>query len=110
MKITRGTKFSIFLASLSLILFLFMIYFRAEIYAGMYKAPDDPYGISDIIEFLLGCLFLLLITISVVSALVLAVKGARQAKFASCGVVVFNLLLFLLHGPAHEWAANYARA
>ena len=57
-----------------------MLAFRAFIYADMYKAPDDPYGISDVIEFFLNCLFLLFLVIAVLLAVTLFFKGSVQSK------------------------------
>lgn len=37
-----------------LTIYIIRLVFRAFFYADMYIAPNDPYGISDVIELLLG--------------------------------------------------------
>jgi hypothetical protein len=107
MKLTRGSKTAIVLAVLSIALFAFMLYFRATIYAEMYIAPDEPYGISDIIEFLLGCLFIALSGVSGIVALVLFFRGAKQSKISACGLIVLHATMYVSFGPLHTLAANY---
>jgi len=110
MKLTKGSKTIIFLAIVSLSLFIFMLYFRAAIYAGMYIEPDAPYGISDIIEFLLGCLFMLLSLISGITALILFFRGAKQSKIFSCGLIFLHVCLYASFNTLHNLAANYGSA
>ncbi|WP_105215886.1 MULTISPECIES: hypothetical protein [unclassified Pseudoalteromonas] len=106
MILSKGTKSSIWLGALTFLLFVFMLYFRAYIYAGMYIEPDAPYGISDIIEFLLGCLFLLLMAASVILAVALFIKGSVQSKKSGALLVVFCVVLFIAYSPLHNMAAR----
>lgn len=94
------------MGALTFCLFAFMLFFRAFIYAGMYIEPDAPYGISDIIEFLLGCVFLLLMVASACLALVLLLKGTVQSKKSGVYLVVFCALLFVAYSPLHNIAAR----
>lgn len=110
MILTKGSKVVVVLAVLSIALFLYMLYFRAFIYAGMYIAPDDPFGISDIIEFLLGSAFILLSLISGVVSLVLFIRGATQSKILAGGLVVTHAIMYLSFGSMHSLAANYGSA
>lgn len=106
MTISKGTKATIWVGAITLSLFAFVLYFRAFIYAGMYIEPGAPYGISDIIEFLLGSVFLLLIVISVVLAVVLFIKGSVQSKKAGGCLLVFCVTLFIAYSPLHDIAAR----
>lgn len=110
MKLTKGSKVVIFLAVISLTLFIFMLYFRAVIYADMYIAPGDPYGVSDIIEFLLGCLFMLLSTISGITALILFFRGIKQSKIFAGGLIILHAFLYASFNTLHNLAANYGSA
>ncbi|WP_415898525.1 hypothetical protein [Neptuniibacter sp. QD48_11] len=105
MKPTKGTITILVPAALSISLFSFMLFFRAFVYADMYIAPNDPYGISDTIELLLGFLFLLLSIFSGVVALVLLLKGVKQSKLAACGLIGLHLVLYSTYGFLHSKAA-----
>ncbi|MBV1928534.1 MAG: hypothetical protein KUG81_03375 [Gammaproteobacteria bacterium] len=106
MTLSKGTKSTIWLGSITLVLFIFMLAFRAFIYADMYIAPDEPYGISDIIEYLLGCVFLALTVMSVTLSVILLFKGSTQSKRAGVCLVLFCGLLFMSYSPLHDIAAR----
>ena len=106
MALNKGTKATIWLGTLIFILFAFMLFFRAYIYADMYIEPGAPYGISDIIEFLLGCIFLFLVAASVLLAIVLFIKGSVQSKKAGVCLVVFCVVLSISYLPLHNIAAR----
>ena len=110
MNLTKGSKIVIVLSVLSVIQFLFMLYFRAAIYADMYIAPDEPYGISDIIELLLGCIFILLSVVSGIVAIVLLIRGAKQSRVFAGFLIVLHVILYVIFGPLHILAANYGIA
>ena len=110
MILSKGSKVVLFLALVSIALFIFMLYFRAAIYADMYIAPDDPYGISDIIEFLLGCLFVVLSVVSAIVAIALFIRGKKQSKLCAAGLVLLHTVLYLSFGTLHSLAANYGAA
>lgn len=99
---------TIWLGGLCLALYLFMLYFRAFIYADMYKAPDDPYGISDIIELLLGSQVLILFIITGVVAINLFIKGNSQSKKSAALLVLFYLALYFAYSPLHTLPAKYS--
>jgi hypothetical protein len=107
MNLTRGSKSIVVLAVLSVGLFVFMLYFRAEIYAEMYIVPDEPYGLSDIIELLLGCVFIVLSAVSGIVALVLFFRGTKQSKIFAGGLLILHTTMYLSFGPLHTLAANY---
>lgn len=108
MNLTRGSKSVIVLAILSVSLFVFMIYFRAAIYPNMYIEPGDPYGISDIIEFLLACLLMVLSAVSGVISFVVFFRGVKQSKILACGLIILHAAIYLSFVPLHTWAANFA--
>lgn len=110
MNLTKGSKVVVVLAVLSIVLFLYMLYFRAFIYADMYIAPDEPYGISDIIELLLGAVFILLSLVSVVVSLVLFIRGTTQSKVWAVGLVVTHAIMYLSFTSMHALAASYGSA
>jgi len=87
---------------------LLMVVFRFAVYRHMYIGPDDPYGLSDVIEFLLGWLLIGLLGASVLWACVLLAKAPRDNwKAALCMLLVSGLVLALavpLHTLAGKWA------
>ena len=110
MNLTKGSKVVLVLDVLSIALFLYVLYFRAFIYADMYIAPDEPYGISDIIELLLGAVFILLSLVSMIVSLVLFIRGASQSKvWAEC-LVITHAVMYLSFTSMHALAASYGSA
>ncbi|MAY43226.1 MAG: hypothetical protein CMI05_13040 [Oceanospirillaceae bacterium] len=107
MNLTCGSKIAITLGAISLALFVFILYFRACIYADMYIAPEDPYGISDIIEFILGCLLLALFAISAAFSVFIFFKGLPQSRKTALILIVFSASLLLLYSPLHSVAARW---
>lgn len=107
MKLARGSKLVIVLGSLALLLYFFMLYFRAFIYPDMFIAPDDPYGPSDIIELLLVCLLMLLTAVSAVVSLIIFFRGAKQAKLLASGLLVLHAVIYASYSFLHSLAANY---
>ncbi len=74
MNLSQWELSTITLASLSITLFLFRLYFRAEIYADMYIGENDVYGIADVIELLCAVTALILAAVSVIVAIVTLFK------------------------------------
>lgn len=74
----------------------------------MYKAPNAPYGISDIIELLLGYCFIFVVLVSIAILLYLMVKKDLIIK-KQCGLfIVFFIALVMLVSPLHNLAARLA--
>ena len=88
-------------------LFGFSLFFRAVLYSRMYIAPGDPYGLSDIIEFLLGWLLIGLLALSGILAGVLALKGPRANRIAAARLVGVGVLIVGLAQPLHNLAAEW---
>ncbi|AXX92720.1 hypothetical protein CPU12_02510 [Malaciobacter molluscorum LMG 25693] len=103
---SKSIKIIIFLSSISLLHFIFMLIFRAFIYMKMYKAPQDPYGISDIIELILYIIFLILLFISFLVSIFLLIKGNNKTRKASFYLIVFSVSLYYLFSPLHHYAAR----
>jgi heme/copper-type cytochrome/quinol oxidase subunit 3 len=95
----------IFLIS-NVALFCLLLFFRAVIYSRMYIAPDEPYGFSDIIEFLGGWLLIFLLSVSTVISLFLIVRGLRESRKAAAWLLLSNILIAALANPLHTWVAK----
>lgn len=107
MELSKGTKAALWVGSICLIHVVGMLAFRAFIYAGMYKATDDPYGVSDIIELFLACLFLFFLVLSVFLSLALFFKGVMQSKKSAVFLVVFCIFLIISYPPLRQLAAGW---
>jgi hypothetical protein len=93
---------------LNLIFFMLIPSFRYFFYNSMYKAPNDPYGVSDIIELLLGYCFIFVVLVSIAISLYLIVKKDLIIK-KQCGLlIVFSIALVMLVSPLHNLAARLA--
>ena len=106
MEITRGTKAAIRMGCLCFSFLVFMLYFRMFVYADMYIAPNEPYGISDIIELFLYLVFLLLLAVSVGLSIILLVKGSPKSKKSGFLLVFFCIILYVIESPLHHFAAR----
>jgi hypothetical protein len=87
---------------------LLMVVFRFAIYRHMYIGPDDPYGLSDIIEFLLGWLLIGILGASALWACVLLLKAPRNNWKAALVMMVVAGLVLALAVPLHTLAARWA--
>ena len=90
------------------LLFALGIAFRATLYSRLYLAPGAPYGIADLIEFVLGWLLLGALAASAVAGLVLAVRGPTQNRWAAAGLFVTVIVLLALLDPLHTLAAQWS--
>ena len=101
-----GLRFARLLAIASLVLFLCGLIFRAFFYSRMYLAPGEPYGIADIIEFLLGWALLGLLGLSTIFAAVLAVRGPKHNRVAAAWLAATVVVVLIVVGPLHTLAAR----
>lgn len=108
MELTKGSKSTVWLGSICLVLFVLALVFRATIYNHMYIAPDEPYGISDIIEFILGIILMVFMSLSIITSVFLLVRGDSQSKKSAVYLIVFCILLYFLQSPLHDLAAKWA--
>ena len=96
------------LGTSSVIVFATGLAFRTFIYGRMNIAPGDPYGFSDVIEFLLGWVLIGLLVASALAALILVVRGARSNRIAAGWPMFLVAALVLLASALHELAARWA--
>lgn len=108
MTLTKGSKALLWLGSICSLQLVLMLAFRAFWYEGIYIAPEDPYGLADVIELLLGLIFLLLMTVSVLVALVLLFRGLPQTRKAGLILIVWCVLLFMARDPLRHLAVVYS--
>lgn len=87
---------------------LVMVGFRFAVYGHMYIGPDDPHGLSDVIDFLLGCLLIGLLGASALCAVVLLVKGPREKRAAAVRLLALSAAILALAEPLHTLAAKWA--
>jgi len=97
-----------FLGTSAATMLLVVVVFRFAVYRHMYIAPGDPYGISDVIEFLLGIALMVVLAISCVVALVLAIRGPRENRIAAAWLFSSCALIVVLVEPLHMLAARWA--
>jgi hypothetical protein len=83
--------------------------FRAFFYLRMYKAPDDPYGISDILEYLTAMAILGLVVISALVSVYLLIRGPRRNRVAAGWLLAICGADVLLYFPLHDVAARISR-
>ncbi|KUE79698.1 hypothetical protein ATO46_18465 [Aeromonas schubertii] len=80
-EISRKTKQ---LATLCLSFFLIRLGFRAFVYDQLYHNPNDPYGISDLIEVALALIYLTSLSLCILHALWILLRnrdrGALEAS------------------------------
>ncbi len=109
----RGNRIALVVAVVLSAQFAAVIGFRAFVYADMYIAPDAPYGISDVIELVLGVVLLALGAVAVVIALTLMARGPKSNRVAGALlgslVLVLALVLDPLHNAAAKWSARHER-
>ncbi|MBH9578778.1 hypothetical protein I7X39_17950 [Inhella sp. 1Y17] len=89
-------------------LFFVGLIFRFAVYSRLYIGPNDPYGISDVIELILGVLLLLVLAVSVVAAFALAMQGSPENRKASKWLALTCAVLILLLQPLHHLAARFS--
>lgn len=102
----HGDRLARLLVVSSLALFLVGLVFRAFFYARIYLPPGEPYGVADIIEFLLGWGLIAMLGLSAVSAVALAVRGPKRNRVAAAWLVGVVVVVLVLVRPAHDLAAK----
>ncbi|PHR88938.1 MAG: hypothetical protein COA76_05790 [Moritella sp.] len=83
-----------------------MLFFRVAIYPRIYIAAGDAYGLSDVLEFLFGCIFLVLLMASVIVSAVLLIKGSLQSKKSAIYLLLFSIFLFFIRPPLQSLMIN----
>lgn len=108
MTVPRSLKIAKLFGAASMLFFFAVLFFRFAVYRHMYLAPDEPYGLSDIVEFLLGSALMLVVGASALFALVLAVRGPRENRVAAAWLFFTCAAIGLLLDPLHTLAARWA--
>lgn len=80
--------------------------FRGLFYSHLPIAPGEPYGISDLIELLLGSVLIAILVATALAALILGVQGPRPNRVAAGWLTLLVLAIAMLAGPAHDLAAR----
>lgn len=83
-----------------------MLAFRAFIYPKMYIAPNDPYGISDLIELGLYCLFLIITSISLLEVGLILWKGDKKLIKHVIYLIALYVILYSLWDFLHSLVAR----
>jgi hypothetical protein len=96
------------LGSSAIAMLLVVLVFRFAVYRHMYIAPGDPYGISDIIELLLGLGLMGALGVSFVAAIALAIRGPRDNRIAAGWLLGVCVLVAVAVEPLHTLAAKWA--
>jgi hypothetical protein len=96
------------LGTASVILFAVGLLFRFALYRHMYIAPDAPFGVSDLVEFVLGWILILLVGVSVLFGLFLAVRGPKANRVAGAWLIFACAAIATLAVPLHTLAAKWA--
>ena len=92
----------------NVLVFVGGLLFRTAFYARIYIAPGEPYGLADIIEFLLSAALLALIGLSGLVALALAIRGPRADRIAAAWLAGASAGVLLLAEPLHTLAARWS--
>ena len=103
-----GVRIARILGCLCAIIFVVGVGFRAFIYTRLYIAPNEPFGISDLIEARLGFLLLGVLAASVLTCLTLAVRGPKSNRVAA--LVLFGVVVIIAVAlePSHTLAARWS--
>ncbi|WP_280151986.1 hypothetical protein [Piscinibacter sp. XHJ-5] len=89
-------------------MFVVAICFRAFVYTHLYIAPNEPFGISDVIEALLGFVLLGVLGSSVLAGVVLAIRGPKSNRIAALVLVGVVVVVGLALEPAHTLAPRWS--
>lgn len=96
------------LAAAAVITLAVGLLFRFAIYRHLYIGPNDPYGISDIIELLLGLVLLTVLAVSALAAVALVLRGPCENRVAASWLFLVCIAIVVLAGPLHSLAAKWA--
>jgi hypothetical protein len=96
------------LSALAITGLVVVLLFRFAVYRHMYIAPGDPYGISDVIELLLGLGLMFVLGVSFIAAIALAVRGPKENRIAAGWLLGVCILVAVAVDPLHTLAAKWA--
>jgi len=98
------------LSASCVVLLMVGLLFRAFVYGHLYLAPGEPYGISDVIELLLGSILIVFLGATAVLALVLGIKGPKHNRVAALWSSLTIIVILLVVAPLHTLVARWASA
>lgn len=107
---THAVKAIKLLSALSVVLLLASLGFRAFVYPHIPVAPGEPYGLSDIVELLLGLALIIALVLAAILAVVLGIKGPRHNRIAAGWLGLVVVVVGVLAGPLHTVVARWASA
>ena len=101
--ISRKTKQ---LATLCFSLFLIRLGFRAFGYDLLYHNPNDPYGISDLIELTLALMYLLSLGLCILHALWISLRHWDQGALGASALLALCAVQWHSYDYFHHLAAS----
>jgi hypothetical protein len=107
MNTPSGRKIAMRLGTTCVILFAVGLLFRFALYRHMYIAPDAPFGVPDLVEFVLGWILILFVGAFVLFGLFLAVRGPKANRVAGASLLFACAAIAALAVPLHTLAAKW---
>lgn len=101
--ISRKTKQ---LATLCLSLFLIRLGFRAFGYDQLYHNPNDPYGISDLIEVALAVIYLMSLSLCILHALWILLRNRSRGALEASALLALCAVQWHSYDYLHHLAAS----
>lgn len=95
-----------FIIRVNFISFLLVPLFRLFFYNSIYKAPNDAYGLSDIIILLLWFWFMFVAIISII--FIITVIRRKEHVKKNVGLLFFCIVLVLVINPLQTIAAQFS--
>ena len=108
MNTSIGLKIAKHLGTACVIVFAVGLLFRFAVYRHMYIAPDAPFGVSDLVEYVLAWILILLIGASVLFGLFLAIRGPKANRVGGAWLLFACAVIAGLAAPLHTLAAKWA--
>ncbi|MFQ1794007.1 hypothetical protein ACK34K_03275 [Aeromonas veronii] len=102
-EISRKTKQ---LATLCFSLFLIRLGFRAFGYDQLYHNPNDPYGISDLIEVALAIIHLTILGLCIIHALRVLLRHRDQGALGASALLALCAIQWHSYDYLHHLAAS----
>jgi len=104
-EISRKTKR---LATLCFSLFLIRLGFRAFGYDLIYHNPNDPYGISDLIEMALAILYLTILGLCIIHALRVLLRHRDQGALGASALPALCVAQWHSYDYLHHLVASFS--
>lgn len=102
-EISRKTKQ---LATLCFSLFLIRLGFRAFGYGQLYHNPNNPYGISDLIEVALAIIYLTILGLCILHALWILLRHRDQGALVASALLALCAIQWHSYDYLHHLAAS----